>query len=307
MQISTNFLFDRATSQLSTIQNDLAKSQAQIAAQKQVLNPSDAPDQAAAIARLKSVLGRQESYGKSLDDLNSRLSIQGSTLENASNALIKINELAIQASNSANDPASRVLLATEMRGMRDQLLSLANSRDLNGKFIFSGSRMNTPPFAPDVQGQMVYQGDQTQMLQDIGDQRSVAMNRPGSQTFVRVVRQASDGSSAGVGFFQSIDELIDGVATSNSSAMQRGLAEVDDLQLGLVQAQSQTGSDMQVIEQQNATIQDTQLTLKSALSNLEDLDYASAITQMKKQMLALEAAQSSFVKITQLSLFSYLR
>jgi flagellar hook-associated protein 3 FlgL len=307
MQISTNLLFDRASSQLSTIQNDLAKSQAQIASQKQVLNPSDAPDQAAAIARLKSVLGRQESYGKSLDDLNSRLSIQGSTLENASNALIKINELAIQASNSANDPASRVLLATEMRGMRDQLLSLANSRDLNGKFIFSGSRMNTPPFAPDVQGQMVYQGDQTQMLQDIGDQRSVAMNRPGSQTFVRVVRQASDGSSAGVGFFQSIDELIDGVATSNSSAMQRGLAEVDDLQLGLVQAQSQTGSDMQVIEQQNATIQDTQLTLKSALSNLEDLDYASAITQMKKQMLALEAAQSSFVKITQLSLFSYLR
>lgn len=307
MQISTNLLFERASKQLSTIQNDLAKSQAQISSQKQVLNPSDAPDQAAAIARLKSVMGRQESYAKSLDDLSSRLSLQGSTLDNASNAMIKINELAIQANNSANDPASRVLLATEMRGMRDQLLSLANSRDLNGKFIFSGSRMNTPPFAPDVQGQMVYQGDQTRMLQDVGDQRSVAMNRPGSQTFVRVVRQASDGSSVGVGFFQSLDELIDGVATSNSSAMQRGLAEVDDLQLGLVQAQSQTGSDMQVIEQQNETIQDTQLTLKSALSNLEDLDYASAITQMKKQMLALEAAQSSFVKITQLSLFSYLR
>ena len=307
MQISTNLLFERASKQLSTIQNDLAKSQAQISSQKQVLNPSDAPDQAAAIARLKSVMGRQESYAKSLDDLSSRLSLQGSTLDNASNAMIKINELAIQANNSANDPASRVLLATEMRGMRDQLLSLANSRDLNGKFIFSGSRMNTPPFAPDVQGQMVYQGDQTQMLQDVGDQRSVAMNRPGSQTFVRVVRQASDGSSVGVGFFQSLDELIDGVANSNSSAMQRGLAEVDDLQLGLVQAQSQTGSDMQVIEQQNETIQDTQLTLKSALSNLEDLDYASAITQMKKQMLALEAAQSSFVKITQLSLFSYLR
>ena len=307
MQISTNLLFERASNQLSTIQNDLAKSQAQISSQKQVLNPSDAPDQAAAIARLKSVMGRQESYAKSLDDLNSRLSLQGSTLDNASDALIKINELAIQANNSANDPASRGLLANEMRGMRDQLLSLANSRDLNGKFIFSGSRMNTPPFAPDVQGQMVYQGDQTRMLQDVGDQRSVAMNRPGSQTFVRVVRQASDGSSVGVGFFQSLDELIDGVATSNSSAMQRGLAEVDDLHLGLVQAQSQTGSDMQVIQQQNDTIQDTQLTLKSALSNLEDLDYASTITQMKKQMLALEAAQSSFVKITQLSLFSYLR
>ena len=55
MQISTNQLFDRATSQLSNLQSDLAVSQAKIAAQKQVLNPSDAPDQAAAIARFKSV------------------------------------------------------------------------------------------------------------------------------------------------------------------------------------------------------------------------------------------------------------
>ena len=307
MQISTNYLFDRASSQLSAIQNDLAKSQAQIAAQKQVLNPSDAPDQAAAIARLKSVLSRQESYAKSLDGLSSRLSIQGSTLENASEALIRIKELAIQANNATNDSSSRLLLATEMGAMRDQLLSLANGRDLNGKFIFSGSRMNTPPFAANTQGQMVYQGDQTRMLQAIGDQRSLAMNRPGSQTFVRVVRTADDGSSSGVGFFQSIDELIAGVTSSNSSAMQRGLAEVDDLHRGVVLAQAQTGTDMQVIEQQNAMLQDTQLTLKSALSNLEDLDYASTITQMKKQMLALEAAQSSFVKISQLSLFSYLR
>lgn len=307
MQISTNLLFDRASSQLSTIQNDLAKSQAKIAAQKQVLNPSDAPDQAAAIARFKSVQSRQDSYVKSLDDLNSRLTIQGATLENASNALIRIKELAIQANDATNDPTSRKLLAGEMQAMRDQLLSLANSSDVNGKFIYSGSRMNTPPFAPDAQGQITYQGDQTRMLQAVGDQRSLAMNQPGSQTFVRVVRDAGNGSSVGVGFFQALDDLIAGVTSSNIGAMQRGMTEVDDLHRGVVLAQAQTGTDLQVIEQQTALIQDTQMTLKSALSSIEDLDYASSITQMKKQMLALEAAQSSFVKITQLSLFSYLR
>ncbi len=49
------------------------------------------------------------------------------------------------------------------------------------------------------------------------------------------------------------------------------------------------------------------LTLKTTLSNIEDLDYATAITQMNKQMLALEAAQSSFAKISKLSLFDYIR
>jgi flagellar hook-associated protein 3 FlgL len=37
------------------------------------------------------------------------------------------------------------------------------------------------------------------------------------------------------------------------------------------------------------------------------VDYTEAITKMNKEMLALEAAQSSFAKISQLNLFSYLR
>ena len=64
---------------------------------------------------------------------------------------------------------------------------------------------------------------------------------------------------------------------------------------------------MKVVEQQTSVAEDTTLSLKTTLSNIEDLDYASAITQMQKQMLALEAAQSSFAKISQLSLFNYIR
>ena len=42
-------------------------------------------------------------------------------------------------------------------------------------------------------------------------------------------------------------------------------------------------------------------------SNVEDLDYAAAITKMNQQMLSLEAAQSSFAKMSQLNLFNYLK
>ena len=49
MKISTNALFDRATQQMGTVQTTLAKSQAQLAAGKQVITPSDAPTQAASI------------------------------------------------------------------------------------------------------------------------------------------------------------------------------------------------------------------------------------------------------------------
>jgi flagellar hook-associated protein 3 FlgL len=42
------------------------------------------------------------------------------------------------------------------------------------------------------------------------------------------------------------------------------------------------------------------------LSDIEDLDYAKAITEINTQMLSLEAAQSSFAKISQLNLFNYI-
>jgi len=301
MQISTSRLFDRASSQMVTIQNDLSKSQAQVASQKQVLNPSDAPDQAAAISRLKSVISRQDNYSKALDVVQARLDTESTTLTSASDILVRIKELTVQANNGTQGTVSRLAIATEMKGLRDQLVSLGNSTDPNGNYIFAGSRVKSAAFKTNADGSVTYQGDQTKMSIPVGDRRAIAINRPGTTAFVPVVR---DGQ--GVSFFAAIDSLIAGVKSGDAKVMQRGLTEMDTLHTGVVMAQAQSGTDMKVVEQQGASIDDTKLSLKTALSKIEDLDMATAITDMQKLMLSLEAAQSSFAKTSQLSLFKYL-
>jgi len=305
MQISTSLLFDRASAQLSGIQNDLAKSQAQISTQKQVLNPSDAPDQATAITRLKSMIGKQDSYAKTLETVQARLETESTTLSNAGDLLIRMKELTIQANNATNSGSGRTLIATEMRGLREQLLSLANSTDATGSYLFSGSKVHTQPFATSA-GTVSYQGDQAHISVAVGDQRTLLTNRSGTEAFVSVVR-TSDGTATGVGFFQTIDDLITGVAAGDGTAMQRGLAEMDTLHQGVVVAQANGGTTMQSVQQQTSVLDAIKLTLQLSLSSLEDLDMAKAITLMQKQLLSLEAAQSSFAKMSQLSLFAYLR
>ena len=307
MQISTSLLFDRASAQMSALQNDLAKSQAQVSTQKQVLTPSDAPDQAAVITRLKSLIGKQESYSKTLDSVQARLNNEATSLSSASDILIRIKELAIQVNNGTNGDIGRTVIATEMKGLRDQLLSLGNSTDATGNYVFSGTKVRTVAFQENAAGTVSYGGDQTEISVAVGEHRTVAINRPGTQAFVSVVRTDSDGVSTGTGFFQALDDLIAGVKAADSTVMQRGLTEVDALHQGMVLAQANSGTDMKVVEQQAATLDDTQLTLTVALSSFEDLDMAKAITQMQKQMLSLEAAQSSFAKISQMSLFAYLK
>ena len=67
------------------------------------------------------------------------------------------------------------------------------------------------------------------------------------------------------------------------------------------------GSGMNVLEAQGGVADENLLRMKSTLSQMQDVDYTEAITRMNKDMMALEAAQSSFAKISQLNLFDYIR
>ena len=307
MKISTSYLFDRSVKQMSSVQSDLAHTQAQVSAGKQVINPSDAPDQAAAIQRLKSILNHQDSYAKALTTVKARLEGEDSNLQSVSDLLIRAKELAVQSSNDTLNPTNRKALAVELKGLRDQMLSLANSRDTNGNFLFAGSRVRQAPFAQDAIGQVSYKGDQTRMQVRVGEQRSIPLNRSGAETFVAVIRTDATGQSSARNFFGVMDDLIAGVTNSDRTAMQRGVGEMDNLLNGVSLSRANVGTDLNVVDQQSQAIDETKLTLKTTLSNIEDLDMAEAITKMNKQMLSLEASQSSFAKITQLNLFNFIK
>lgn len=307
MKISTSYMFDRSMAQMSSVQNDLSYTQAQVSAAKQVLNPSDAPDQAAAIQRLKSVMAKQDSYGKTLTTLQDRLQNEDSTLQSMSNLLIRAKEISVESANDTMSPANRQALGVELQGLRDQMLSMANAQDSKGNYLFSGSRLNKAAYVQNSAGEINYQGDQTRIHVQVGDQRSVALNRSGTDAFVSVQRTDAQGQQTHREFFGAIDDLITGMNKTDRTAIQRGINDMDTLLQGVGMAQASVGTDLNVVEQQTQVIDDTKLTLKTTLSNVEDLDMAAAITKMNKQMLSLQASQSSFAKISQLNLFNFIK
>ncbi len=306
MKISTQLMFQRGSTQMSTVQSKLTQTQAQLAQGKQVINASDAPDQAATIQRLKSILNRQESYQSSLNTVKNRLQGEESTLQSVSDLLVRAKEVAVQGANDTLNPGDRKGLATEMKALRDQMLSLANTKDSNDNFLFAGSRVKQQAFAENSSGVPVYRGDQTRMNVRVGEQRSIPINRTGTGAFVSVNRTDTDGTAIGVGFFKVMDDLIAGLNNSKGADVSRGVGELDNLQLGVSLARAEVGTNLNVVDQQTSVIEDMTLNLKTTLSSIEDLDYASAITKMNQQMLSLEAAQSSFAKVSKLSLFNFI-
>lgn len=306
MKISTTLFFDRSTQQLGNVQASLSKTQEQLSTGLQIVKPSDAPDKAALVTRLESELSRQTGYQNTLKAVNVRLTSEETALKNTSDVLYRIKELAVQAANDTLGPQDRQSVALELSTLRDQVLSLANSQDSNGNYLFSGSKASQPAFSQDAKGHVSYQGDQARMKVNVGDNRRLNLNMPGSDAFVRVVRDDGKGNKSAVDFFQSLDDLVAAVKSSDHVAIQRGVSEVDGLQNGISEGLGQIGADLNVVDMQNNVLDQVILRLKTTRSDVEDLDYTTAITKMNKDQLALEAAQSSFAKISQLSLFKYM-
>jgi flagellar hook-associated protein 3 FlgL len=306
MKVSTGMFFDNASKQLGNIQGSLAKTQEQLSTGKQINKPSDAPDKSSLITRLQSEMKRQSSYQGNLKAVNVRLQAEETALKNTSDVMYRLKELTVQAANDTLSDADRKTLSMEMSQLKDQILSLANSQDSNGNYLFAGSRVAQAPFAQDAKGHVIYQGDQSRMVVPVGDNRRMNLNIPGSDAFVHLVRDDGKGNKTGVGFFQALADIVDAVKNTDRPNMQRGIKELNAMQQGISDANAQVGTDMNVVDSQGGVLDEITLRLKTTLSDVQDLDYTEAITKMNKDQLALESAQSTFAKISKLSLFNYI-
>jgi flagellar hook-associated protein 3 FlgL len=74
----------------------------------------------------------------------------------------------------------------------------------------------------------------------------------------------------------------------------------------IVTVQGDVGARQNMLESSKSLNSDLELSGKEVLSQIQDLDYAEASTRLQMQSFVLSASQQSFVKVSQLSLFTYL-
>ncbi len=84
------------------------------------------------------------------------------------------------------------------------------------------------------------------------------------------------------------------------------LSNLTNVVTNLVAVQGEVGSRLNTLESSTELNLDITLFTKTTLSSLQDLDYADASIQLSMQSFVLTAAQQSFAKVSQLSLFNYL-
>jgi flagellin-like hook-associated protein FlgL len=108
-------------------------------------------------------------------------------------------------------------------------------------------------------------------------------------------------------FFEALQEVSSLLRTGTQDQVQAKLDHLDQMIDISTLSLADIGAEMNSINNELSVNDDIKLQLEATLAGKEDLDYASAITELQAKMMSLEAAQSSFAKISQLSLFDYIR
>lgn len=91
------------------------------------------------------------------------------------------------------------------------------------------------------------------------------------------------------------------------NSVNRAIEAIDQSLTNVSNVQSSVGARLNAISTQGSSNSDVTLQLKSALSTLRDTDYAAAITTLNQQLTGLQAAQATYVKLQNLSLFNYIQ
>ena len=311
MRVSTTQIFQNGVDSIHRSQQELSRTQQQLGSGERILSPSDDPSGAVQSLQLTSAIEKLEQYERNSLSLQQRLRASETVVSSVVDGLQRVRELVVQGNNGSQTNETRAMIAGEIRQSLDELVQLANSQDANGEYLFAGLSSWTRPFEVDADGNVAYLGDDGQRSVQISPARTVPAGDSGERVFEDIPNGDGDLQPLFETYAQIVKTLEKPVPDQQSredlnAAMASGLGDLDRALGHLLEVRTDLGGRMKTVETQNRINEDQLLQVRTALSEIRDLDYAEAISRFNLQQTALQAAQQTFVQVQRLSLFNFL-
>lgn len=294
IRVNPNILPDLLSALQQTRQQENT-STLELATGSRINQPSDDPAGAAQLVLNRDQSGQADSFLRSITSVNGQLQTADSTLSSVVTALQRAISLGVQGANGTLSSADRSDVATELTGIQQQLISLANT-SYQGEFIFSGTATAQPFVASSSSPSGVaYQGNNGVNNVQVGVNYSLAVNQPGSQVF----------NAPGADVFQSISDLINALNTNNG--ISAAVSEVSSAFNHITSQRVFYGNAINQLNAQQNYLNSEKVNLSTAADAIGGADMAATATTLDQAQLAVNAELSAMSRINQTSLFDFLK
>jgi len=299
MRVDPNYVSNLAgaLNQSTSLEATLAS---ELSSGLRVTSLQDDPAAVAQSTMMTSAITRDDTFVQTASGVESMLQMSDSTLGEVVSQLTSAVSLAVSGNNGTLNGADLASVAQQLSGIRDQVLSLANTSYL-GQSLFSGSQGSVKPFTLDTSttpASTSYVGDTSLRYVETPSGQKIQMNVAGSDIF-------GSGSSGVLG---SLNQLIADFSGPTASASTT--TDIGTLSAALSQVSAQRtvlDGSLSRLQATSTYSQTEEAQLRVQQGSLVSVDPASVATQLSSAEVQKQALMSVISALQKGSLFDHLQ
>lgn len=308
VRITSASAFDASIRNLQRRQQEMTDAQERLTSGKRVTRSSDDPAAAARVERAMAAANRADADRRALETSRSAMQLTESALGDAGELLQQVRERLMAAGNGSYSDAERAQLAASIRGLRADLLAVANRSDGAGRYLFGGQGADQPPLVDGIGG-VSYVAAPGELYTASGEATPLTLD--GRAAWLLAPNPANPGGTLSV--FDVLDRVAAELATPGQDTamiaqqVRQGLGDVDALAENLSRLRSRTGESLRRADDIDERLSQGKLDAQRERSSAEDLDMMAAISEFQQRQTGYDAALQSYSIVQRMSLFDYLK
>jgi len=282
---------------IQRLSGDLKRLNEQIATGKKILRPSDDPFSMVDVMQVKTSTAQLEQYSRNMESARPWLSMEESALSQAIDLIGQARELTIQMANSTQNAETRAMAATEVDGLINQAISLANSQ-VGGRYIFAGYSTSTAPFTRVTVGGIdtaQYNGDTNTFQTLIGKGETLAVRKDGETVWMNS------------GLFDALGNLKAALENNDVTGIGQQLTSLVTVEDYLNIQLADVGARSQRVENKQTVVDALNFKFQERIANLEDADLAALLIDLNTSEMSYQAALSTAARIHEMTLLDYMK
>ena len=284
--VNTNISASLAQASLAKNERALSKAMEQLSTGRKINTAADDAAGLAISTRMSSqIIGLEQSVQNASDAI-SMIQTAESALDEITNMLLRMRELALQASNGTGSVADRDYLQDEFSRLKAEIDRIANNTEWNGRAVLNGNAGGTG--VQNVSFQVGGKAGQTISV-DFGYMVGGGLG------------SASTGPSAVSG--GTVLSSINFSGTTTASAQTLASAALTGIDLAIENVSNQRASFGATVNQLTHSIDNlTQVSInaESTRSRIMDTDYAKATSELAKAQIIQQAGTAMLAQANQL-------
>ncbi|WJE14918.1 flagellar hook-associated protein FlgL [Halobacillus sp. ACCC02827] len=293
MRVTQSMLSNNMMRNLSDSYRNMGIYQDQLATGKKISRPSQDPVVAMKGMNYRSQVEEVEQFQRNIGEVHNWMDNTDSSLDKATQAMQRIRELTVQASNDTYEEGQRTAVAKEIRQLKEHLGTIANTK-VNDKYIFNGANTLEAPFdISDLENSGPPSSDPVLIEVSAG---------------VKIQTNVTGGNVFNQDLFQDLENFAS-VLEGNGTEEELGsfLDTFDGHINNIVNERADLGARMNRVELIEDRLETQKISATKMMSDNEDADIEKVITNLKTQESIHRAAMGVGARIIQPTLMDFLR